>query len=83
MHIPMRMCIACRHMKPQAELIRIVHELNTGEIMLDENKKLFGRGAYICRNRDCIKKAAKKNGLAKHFKCAVPVDIYETAEERL
>ena len=47
MHIPLRMCIACRQMKPQNELIRFVREINTGNIMLDTDKKLMGRGAYI------------------------------------
>ena len=49
--------------------------------MPDENKKLMGRGAYICRDKDCIKKAEKKNGLARHFKCNVPIEIYKAAEE--
>ena len=83
MHIPLRMCIACRQMKPQNELIRLVREKNSGEIMLDINKKLQGRGAYICRSTDCIKKAAKKNGLARHFKCTVPNEIYSAAEEMI
>lgn len=77
----MRMCIACRTMKPQSELIRIVHEINTGNIMTDSEKKLFGRGAYICKSEECIRKAGKKNGLARHFKCAVPAEIYLKAEE--
>lgn len=80
-HVPMRMCIACRAMKPQNELIRIVHEINTGDISIDSEKKLFGRGAYICRCGECVKKATKKNGLARHFKCAVPAEIYAEAEE--
>lgn len=83
MHIPMRMCIACRKMQPQNELIRIVHEINTGNIMFDNNKKLFGRGAYICKNAECIKRAEKRNGLARHFKCAVPDEIYREAQEQI
>ena len=83
MHTPMRMCIACRQMKPQHELIRIVHEANTGSVMLDEGKKLMGRGAYICRDGECIRKAEKKNGLGRHFKCAVPCEIYNAALQSL
>lgn len=83
MHIPLRMCIACRQMKPQNELIRFVREINTGNIMLDTDKKLMGRGAYICRDTECIKKAGKKNGLARHFKCTVPNEIYSAAEEMI
>ena len=75
-HIPMRMCIACRNMYPQNELIRIVRDSNSGEILLDSEKKLFGRGAYICRNEKCVQLAAKKRGLDRHFKCSVPANLY-------
>ncbi len=80
-HVPMRMCVACRCMKPQNELIRIVNG-STG-IATDEKKKLFGRGAYICRDAECVEKAKKKNLLAKHFKCRVGEEIYLAAEEIL
>lgn len=83
MHIPMRMCIACRQMKPQHELIRIVHEVNTGDVKLDIDKRLMGRGAYICRNSECVMKAEKKKSLARHFKCAVPEKIYHEAQEQI
>ena len=49
-HIPQRMCVACRKMYPQNELIRLVRDNKTGEIKFDCDKKLFGRGAYICKN---------------------------------
>ncbi|MFR4619109.1 MAG: YlxR family protein, partial [Oscillospiraceae bacterium] len=54
-HIPQRMCVACRKMYPQNELIRLVRDNKTGEIKFDCDKKLFGRGAYICKNIDCIR----------------------------
>lgn len=80
-HIPMRMCIACRKMYPQSELIRIVRDNISGEIRMDSDKKLFGRGAYICRDAKCVQLAAKKRGLERHFKCAVPKEIYTLAED--
>ena len=73
------MCIACRKMYPQNELIRLVR--STDGIKIDMNKKLFGRGAYICANADCVRLAAKKRGIERHFKCAVPKEIYEEAEK--
>lgn len=82
-HVPMRMCIACRQMKPQHELIRIVHEFNTGSIRLDIDKRLMGRGAYICRNSECVTRAEKRKGLNRHFKCAVPEGIYREAQEQI
>ena len=80
-HIPLRMCVACRQMYPQNELIRVVRDNETGEVRLDMEKKLFGRGAYICKKADCIHKAEKKRGIERHFKCAVPKELYKTAEE--
>lgn len=78
-HIPLRMCVSCRHMRPQNELIRIVN--NGGEIKIDRDKKMFGRGAYICPSEECVHKAEKKNLLAKHFRCHVSTDIYSEAED--
>lgn len=80
-HIPQRMCIACRTMRPQKELIRIVKDRETDKISLDIEKKLFGRGAYICKNPDCINKAEKKRCLERCFKTAVPREIYEGARK--
>ena len=65
-HIPQRMCVACRKMYPQNELIRLVRDNKTGEIKFDCDKKLFGRGAYICKNIDCIRNAEKKRGIERH-----------------
>lgn len=78
-HIPKRLCVACRTMRPQSELIRIVKNNETGKICLDMKKKLFGRGAYICSSPDCVRLAQKKRGLERHFKCAVDSEIYEEA----
>ena len=80
-HIPQRMCVACRKMYPQNELIRLVRDNKTGEIKFDCDKKLFGRGAYLCKNIDCIRNAEKKRGIERHFKCAVPKELYKAAEE--
>lgn len=82
-HVPMRMCIACREMRPQHELIRVVRDSLSGEIRIDSEKKLFGRGAYICRNEKCVQLAVKKRGLDRHFKCAVPKEIYALAEDEI
>lgn len=59
-HIPQRMCVACRKMYPQNELIRLVRDNKTGEIKFDCDKKLFGRGAYICKNIGLYSKCGEK-----------------------
>ena len=79
MHIPKRMCIACRQMKPKADLIKIV-KTPDGAI-LDDKQKKFGRGAYICKNEDCIKAATKRKALARHFKMQVEDSIYKEISE--
>lgn len=79
MHIPQRMCVACRQMKPKAELIRIVKSGDAAEI--DKNNKKSGRGAYICRNEECIENAKKRRALSKHFKTAVNDSIYDAVLE--
>ena len=56
--IPMRQCLGCREMKPKKELIRVV-TTPEGDVHLDSTGKANGRGAYLCPNEACLKKAAK------------------------
>ncbi len=73
--VPFRMCIGCREMKPKAELHRIVKKPD-GEIVIDKTNKLSGRGAYICKNGECLKKAEKSNALARAFSVNIDKEIY-------
>jgi len=75
MHTPMRMCIACREMKPKSELIKFVK--NEESVELDKNQKKFGRGAYICKNTQCIENAKKRKALGRHFKTTVEDNIFD------
>lgn len=77
--IPMRMCTGCREMKPKKELIRVV-KTPEGEIKLDTVGKLNGRGAYICKCIECLKKAEKSNALSRAFGCAVSSEVFEELE---
>ena len=58
----MRMCVACREMKPKKELIRVVRTPE-GEIVADETGRRNGRGAYLCRSEACLNKALKIRAL--------------------
>ncbi len=80
--IPMRMCTGCREMKPKAELKRIV-KTPEGEIKLDNIGKLNGRGAYICKSVDCLKKAQKTSALQRAFDMPVPDEVYAELEREL
>ena len=74
--IPMRQCLGCREMKPKRELIRAVRSPQ-GEISLDFKGKAPGGGAYVCPNRDCLKKAIRSKALERAFAAAIPQEIYD------
>ncbi len=80
--IPMRMCTACREMKPKKELIRVV-KTPENEIKLDLTGKLNGRGAYICKSEECLKKAQKSGALSRAFSLEVSSEIYEKLAKEL
>ncbi len=60
--IPMRMCVGCREMKPKRGLIRVVRSPE-GEVTLDPTGKKAGRGAYVCRSAQCLRRALKQKQL--------------------
>lgn len=60
--IPLRMCVGCREMKPKKELIRAVRSPE-GEVTLDKTGKKAGRGAYVCFNAACLRRALKQKQL--------------------
>lgn len=77
--IPMRACVGCGELKPKKELIRIVKG-ETG-YHLDLTGKQNGRGAYLCQNMDCIRKAMKNHGLERSFKEKIPQQVYENLQQ--
>ncbi len=80
--IPMRTCIACREMKPKAEMTRVVKTAE-GEIFTDPTGKAAGRGAYVCANPECLKKVGVKKLLHKAFSTSVSEEVYLGVEENL
>ncbi len=79
---PMRMCTGCREMKPKQEIIGIV-KTPDGEIKLDTTGRLNGRGAYICKSADCLKKAQKAGALSRAFETDVADEVYAAIEREL
>ncbi|MBR3438126.1 MAG: YlxR family protein [Clostridia bacterium] len=77
--IPMRKCTGCNEMKPKKELVRVVRSPE-GEISLDLTGKKPGRGAYVCRNEECLKKARKAKRFEKAFSCAIPDEVFDRME---
>ena len=80
--IPMRQCVGCRVMKEKRELIRVVKSPE-GEISLDFKGKKPGRGAYLCPDRSCLKRAQKARALERAFETALPPEVYEALEEQM
>jgi predicted RNA-binding protein YlxR (DUF448 family) len=80
--IPMRQCVGCREMKPKKELVRVVKSPQ-GEISVDFRGKAPGRGAYVCPNSDCLKKAIKSKALERGFDTAIPQEVYDRLLERM
>lgn len=69
-------------MKPKRELIRVVRSPE-GEISLDFKGKAAGRGAYVCRDAQCLKKAIKARALEKAFSAQIPSEVYERLNEQM
>lgn len=80
--IPQRMCVGCGEMKDKRSLIRIV-KTKEGEISLDKTGKKSGRGAYICDDPDCLKKARKNKRIERSFATAIPEEIYSRLAEEM
>ena len=80
--IPMRQCLGCREMKPKRELIRVVRSPE-GVISLDFRGKASGRGAYVCKNGECLKKAVRSKALERAFSSAIPDEVYARLSEEM
>ena len=76
---PLRMCICCRKMLPKKDLLRVVEY--DGVYSIDSTNKSNGRGAYICKSKECIDKVCKTYQLNKAFKSNIPVEIYSSLKE--
>ncbi len=79
--VPFRMCIACGEMKEKTKLFRIVRSEDTAEF--DPSGKRDGRGAYICRNLECIRLAEKRRGIQRALKVNVPKDVVDRLAKEL
>lgn len=77
-----RTCVACREPKDKRDLLRIVKD-KEGNISVDPTGKKNGRGAYICKSKECFTKLKKCRGLNKAFKCNISEEIYNSLEEEI
>ena len=80
--IPMRQCVGCREMRPKKELVRVVKSPE-GAISLDFRGKAPGRGAYLCPNSECLKRARKSRARERALDTAIPESVYEEMEKEM
>ena len=80
--IPLRQCLGCREMKPKKEMIRVVRSPE-GEISLDFKGKANGRGAYLCPDPMCLKKAIRAKALEHAFSSPIPEEVYARLNQEM
>ena len=78
--IPLRQCVGCSEMKSKKEMLRVLKTAE-GEVTLDTTGKLNGRGAYLCKDAECLKKAIKHKGIERSLKMEIDKSVYERLEK--
>ena len=80
--IPMRMCVGCREMKPKATLLRVVKP-QEGDAHIDRVGKAPGRGAYVCDDIECLRRARKTRALERALDCRIEDDVFDALERQI
>ncbi len=79
--IPLRQCVGCGEMCSKKEMLRVLKSAEDDTFCLDITGKKNGRGAYVCKNRECLVKARKTKGLERSFKMSIPAEVYDALEK--
>ena len=80
--IPQRQCMGCRERKEKRQLIRVVRSPE-GEVSLDFSGKKNGRGAYLCPDPQCLKKAIRSKALDRSLEIAIPQEVVDQLEREM
>ena len=80
--IPQRQCMGCRERKNKRDMIRVVRQTD-GNVSLDFSGKLNGRGAYICPDPECLKKAQKSKALDRSLEVTIPEEVYDRLDKEM
>ena len=80
--IPQRQCMGCRERKEKRAMIRVVRTPE-GEVTLDFSGKKNGRGAYLCPNPECLKKAIRSKALDRSLEVTIPQEVYDRLEKEM
>ena len=68
--------MGCREKKAKKDMIRVVRGLD-GTPSLDFSGKAAGRGAYVCLDPECLKKAQKSRALDRSLEVTIPAEVYD------
>ena len=80
--IPQRQCMGCRERREKRAMIRVVRTPE-GSVNLDFGGKMNGRGAYICPNPECLKKALRSKALDRSLEVTIPEAVYARLEKEM
>ena len=80
--IPQRQCMGCRERKNKRDMLRVVRGTD-GTVTLDFGGKLNGRGAYVCPDPECLKKARKTRALERCLETPIPEEVYDRMEKEM
>ena len=80
--IPQRQCMGCRERRAKKELIRVVRTPE-GEVKLDFGGKMNGRGAYLCPNPECLKRAIRSKALDRSLEVTIPEEVYARLQKEM
>ena len=80
--IPQRQCMGCRERKEKKAMIRVVR-CTDGSVSLDFSGKLNGRGAYICPDPECLKKALRSKALDRSLEVTIPEEVIARLEKEM
>ena len=76
---PVRQCMGCREHKPKNQLCRVVRSPQD-EVSVDNNGKKPGRGVYLCKSPECLKRVKKSRALERNLKAPVGQEIYDSIQ---
>ena len=80
--VPIRQCVGCATQSDKRDMIRVVRTPE-GAVTLDTKGKMNGRGAYLCKNPNCLTKAGKNKGLERALKMKIPAELIEQLKKEL
>ena len=80
--IPQRQCMGCRERKAKRDMIRVVRGTD-GTVSLDFGGKMNGRGAYVCPDPECLKKALRSKALDRSLEVTIPEEVIVRLEKEM